>query len=86
MTEDEAKQKICPVRYVGIEYKDNDSPASHGAIYSKKCIGQECMAWRWINPPYVPCVVNGVEYKAVVDGIDLSKATPVGFCGLAGKP
>lgn len=54
MTEDEAKQKWCPFVRV---YSVSDSDGANGSWNrhqrnghdETRCIGSECMAWRW-NP------------------------------------
>jgi hypothetical protein len=60
---EEAKEKLCPLAKV--QYRQAHT----------RCIGDDCMAWRWI--------------KNCVDGVNSITITIVsetdGYCGLAGK-
>ena len=72
MTEDEAKNMACPELL--------DPLFRHGRYvetFKGKCIGSECMAWRW-----------GLEVRGVRgDHGGVPVSPPVdGWCGLAGKP
>jgi hypothetical protein len=74
MTGIEAKKKVCPARSLMIgllfvakrEIVGSDSP--------DKCIGSNCMMWRYVHP----------EYLIVEDKKDDEQLN--GYCGLAGKP
>ena len=46
MTEDEAKTKYCHKRFF-----DFPPPGGHAMTieHGVKCIGSQCMAWRWLN-------------------------------------
>lgn len=63
-TPDYAKTKICGV-----------ARASR-SISTPKCVGNECMAWRWFE-----------THIRTPDGTDtVLDGTTYGFCGLAGQP
>jgi hypothetical protein len=82
MTEQEAKEKWCPMIRFQI---GPDNAAWQGVAYtnrgeemrppeSVRCIASECMMWRW---SIVGATVNGVY----------DDNYPVeGYCGLGGKP
>lgn len=78
MTEDEAKTKICcgPLLPVHVEIKAGIF-REDGSVQIGRCIGSQCMAWRW-------------EAKFGVDPNNPANATKLpptdGFCGLAGRP
>jgi hypothetical protein len=72
MTEEEAKQKWCPM----VRYYDRNSEMAYNAWYDTsggegrcKCIGSACMMWRWD-----------------VDKCRKGPEVDHGYCGLAGKP
>ena len=47
MTEDEAKQKWCPmVRFNPPDGENNRSP-DHGGLNNARCIASECAVWKW---------------------------------------
>lgn len=64
MKESEAKAKWCPYQGIGVKA---DSKAGERS----RCIGSECMAWRWKKEP-IPMTA---EFTEAGDG----------FCGLAGE-
>ena len=74
MTEEEAKSKWCPhVRsYAGGWNADS----SHRIPTVARCIGSDCMAWRWVQDELTTFIAN-----------DKTVVTPSehGYCGLAGK-
>lgn len=50
MTEDEARQKWCPmVREGGAVFVSNRSSAQQHAF---NCIASDCMMWRWRKPGF----------------------------------
>lgn len=63
MTEEEAKTKWCP------QFGSAHEPG--------RCIGSECMAWRW-----------GAQHTTIRNDVDPPEFTTVceGWCGLAGHP
>ena len=77
MTEDEARQKWCPmVRYVA-SYKGTPTPPLNRAAGGNdvmlnptncQCIASDCMMWRWVAEDNA----RDVSYW--------------GYCGLAGRP
>lgn len=75
MTEEEAKTKWCPfVRmhpggYNASTHFDGMPDQRYG-----RCIGSDCMAWRWHQVPAGP-----PPYSVL-------KNSNEGYCGLAGKP
>lgn len=85
MTEQEAKEKWCPMARVANALHPNGSTAIAGFTVANRssgvgdvpvnsmCLGSSCMAWRWINDPAGPQPPDGPEsdYR--------------GYCGLAGK-
>jgi hypothetical protein len=77
MTEDEAKTKRCPVG-AGNMAAIEGTPAIHMNIYTTKCIGSDCMAWRWGEP--------SISVKKVMEGEECPIENNNGYCGLAGKP
>jgi hypothetical protein len=67
-----AKEKWCPFD------KGQASPREHSA---GRCIGPECMMWRfWIPPPETPTKVNYLTEEKHGKR-DLDKK---GYCGIAG--
>jgi hypothetical protein len=78
MTEDEAKTKWCVL----------SSPAA-GLI---KCMGSDCMGWRWTRPDWTPPIAGEIQIPGVmrwyVNGREVGPPPSDidGHCGLAGKP
>jgi hypothetical protein len=73
MTEDEAKQKLCPMaRNEVLDSNDNfHALTNRGA----KCIGSACMMWRKEKLEYTEEPIPEADFRS-----------PPGYCGLAGKP
>lgn len=84
LTETEAKTKWCPFARVATQYADgkpinrvgSDSEESPVPVIEmifdeSKCIGSDCMAWRW---------------KTSLPTSFVPKPTSTGHCGLAGTP
>jgi hypothetical protein len=76
MTEEQAKEKWCPM-----VHSYSGSPAGGGFFTSggdnryARCIGSACMMWRWrMVLPHG--MMNGKVHESATDG----------YCGLAGKP
>lgn len=81
LTEEEAKTKWCPHGRVWQKASSEGitSFTTHGCMGSVPiCIGSACMAWR-----FVP---QGENYSENMATGDRTYLTPVGYCGLAGKP
>ena len=85
MTEDEAKERWCPFAMVPttlttaeqkLAATGNRGTAMDQPYESARCIGSECMAWRWH--------VQVDSEHSHVKGPTVPK--PDGYCGLAGKP
>lgn len=93
LTEEEAKSKWC-VHSRTLFYAADATP--HGGIsltstsfnkkyhekkvqYSK-CIGSECMSWRWSITGYTSFGMNQTSTS------EIPKEEWKGYCGLAGKP
>jgi len=83
MTEDQAKQKWCPM----VRFNDRNSETAYNAWYDTsggegrcKCIGSACMMWRWdaITPE------EKRQLREYGDSTGPLLAIP-GYCGLAGK-
>lgn len=76
MTEEEAKTKLCPnsMSFPGVEGVFEPGPF--------KCSGSACMAWRWLDN-----VFGEPAYETrKIDDHGNFEHSPLGFCGLAGKP
>ena len=104
MTEGEAKTKWCPfVRvalideqlgavfegYNRMSYKQSEHMPDGGAYSPEtKCIGSECMAWRWnVFTTVTTNKSKPPEHKAVVDNFEIKIQKEFGgYCGLASKP
>lgn len=84
MTEDEAKQKWCPM--VSLEnvttrfHEKRDGQPGRSAVYAAHCIGSDCMMWRWdaITPE------EKRQLREYGDDTGPLLAIP-GYCGLGGK-
>ena len=101
MTEDEAKQKMCP--YMAILGGLSKEVAADVGI---RCIASECMLWRKLSPDYpvIPCPHCGGQKTRIVtkqgrsrveecfdcEGTgeyqDIDNPILKGYCGLGGKP
>jgi len=99
VTEDEAKKRWCPfaasrsvergtaTRHITVTswLTNKDEPDS----FNIRCIGSDCMAWRWkhvfsTNDAHRPSRPDGVV--ATVDVIGETETWHLnGYCGLAGK-
>ena len=66
-TEEEAKTKWCHATIARTNVHVDDRLDS----FQPRCIGSDCMAWRWQPNASVSQGING---------------TRPGYCGLAGKP
>ena len=98
MTEDEAKTKWCPFARVAYDgFNGNRFCAEeHNRIAlnpaSSRCIGSNCMAWRWkiellkITPKTGHSYITNKENVNFVEtGAVIEKIEKEGYCGLAGK-
>jgi hypothetical protein len=76
MTEEEAKRKWCPfARTADAEVAGYNRTGVLGAnLDDVKCLGSDCMAWRWMPRPLETMPSDG------------SKIEPWGYCGLVAKP
>jgi hypothetical protein len=83
MTENEAKTKWCPfARTIALMEGKSCGPANRitsvapepPSLAYDKCLGSQCMAWRWNHGPDDP-EPNKVRIYI-----------PDGYCGLADKP
>lgn len=109
MTEEEAKKKWCP--HARFKFSAlSDCPASNrddGSDGCKnpflrsgtRCLGSECMAWRWSTAKETEAFLGLVRDRMKATGENFAKATQAalvengetfvkteGFCGLAGAP
>lgn len=108
MTEDEAKKKWCP--FARAPWLNGDGPygvvavnrqatgvrpKNLGAPEEPKCLGSECMAWRWLLPPKETEENKRMKHSDIIDILptDADKKAvaalpeiPTGYCGIAGKP
>ena len=85
MTEQEAKQKWCPmVRYMNFEggIINNRGQYLVGSFpNTMECIASDCMMWRWSMLPD-----GEPEYAAKAIGGGHFENAPCGYCGLTNKP
>lgn len=72
MTEDEAKEKWCPMARIGYSPQGELFDNRQYNFATTQCIASTCMMWRYINPSYV----KGTEEDKKLSG----------YCGLGGKP
>jgi len=94
MTEAEAKTKWCPFMQIGLT--DVRFATNRGHVLQQnekttlKCIGSECMAWRWTNSPERIKEHELLNKKGVGqpgrENKPWPEGQPAGYCGLAGKP
>ncbi len=97
MTEEEAKTKWCPFANVGSTtsglggFNRFIPPVGSGSDESVRCIGSDCMAWRW----EARLLGHDIEHqkathgaiKGAVEHARFCREHPLlGFCGLAGRP
>ena len=71
MTEDQAKQKWCPMyRFIPTNGSNGDNRVRSIQNTKANCIASDCMAWR-----------------TSIDPVDaaIAEVDPDGYCGLAGK-
>lgn len=75
-TEEEATIKWCPhgILNGAGDASVNRDPYDRGLT---RCVGSQCMSWRWVKDPLVSFVTNGQQDNT---------RTEYGYCGLAGKP
>ncbi len=91
MTEDEAKQKWCPMgrtlyQVGSVAAACNWFVNNHGENVATRCIGSGCMMWRANKMPQ-----DYPAYKVTFDGEMMSSQQVDivdfgGYCGLGGKP
>ena len=82
MTEDQAKEKWCPmVRMGAISSHGFNRDSQAGTDYPHyKCVASDCAMWRWVQETYTP---DGADPFATVKPL---RNSDKGYCGLAGKP
>lgn len=89
MTEDEAKTKWCPFARTPQpqNYAANRTPK--GSFINSKCLGSECMAWRWnkaANPNWKPRnYISSIVSNPYLEEPSSADSQIEGYCGLAGK-
>jgi len=76
MTEEEAKAKWCPFVRCGNVSRDSDNVINRfvhndGHFEGLRCIGSQCMTWRW---------------EALPSAGQFGQTVHHGYCGLAGRP
>lgn len=85
MTEEEAKQKWCPMMRYIIDEEGDDVISNRctnfkheygAATDSTTCIASDCMMWRW-NKEQKPSVMDIAQ--------PVMESTTSGYCGLGGK-
>ena len=84
ITEEEASNKWCPFVQVAdiptigrlatnrVNVVEDFRPGSPSAQNLSRCLGSQCMAWRWLNGDGLFSGQTDVKVR--------------GFCGLAGSP
>ena len=79
LTEGVAKGMWCPHarKIVHKQQKPghNMEEVSEDVVYREKCIASKCMMWRWLP------LRKTTKTESIV-----TQGTPVGCCGLGGKP
>ena len=98
MTEDQAKTKWCPQYRVATSggdhstFQTDNRPLEYEGKTSvlheyARCIGQECMAWRWGVEHPDGGWIEAAPNEAVANARRKDPTYVVGgYCGLAGKP
>lgn len=71
MTEEEAKEKWCPMAQISYQFY-----AGIGRSEFQQCSGSNCMMWRWNTAGFKYCDGDRVDVPSKTDG----------YCGLGGKP
>lgn len=73
MTEDEAKQKWCPMVRFAPDSENGGMLVLNQPQDTLKCVASDCMMWRldWAQ--------RGIDYAS-------GEIPTKGYCGLAGKP
>lgn len=92
-TENEAETKWCPAARVGSGGSGNrysfDIDATKASAFAK-CIGSNCMMWRWANKPnpawQPPNMMTTYGADTRNDPPAYIDDTTRGYCGLAGRP
>jgi hypothetical protein len=94
-TEDEAMTKWCHAARVGSDTGCNrysmDIDAAHASAFAK-CIGSNCMMWRWAqkpNPNWKQPDHNSMSWPPRDTRSDppmYIEDTTRGYCGLGGRP
>ena len=92
MTESEAQTKWCPFARIVFE-QFNIAGNRLNSITStipdpSRCIGSECMAWRWNEPTCRKKEEGTIHSLRMLDsewGEKYERMPDTGYCGLAGK-
>lgn len=90
MTEEEAKQKWCPMVRASISQGDGnasnrDCHRPNEAPEYAQCIGSKCMMWTQIKQLF-DVTHNSFVEKVEHTGWEYEMRFNGGYCGLAGKP
>jgi hypothetical protein len=86
MTEDEAKQKMCPhfasaaLQTPGMGRLEQDE-----IVTAMRCKGSDCMMWRWLELPMHLRKGTFMDDDGTSHNVNILSNTQ-GRCGLGGKP
>lgn len=75
MTEDQAKEKWCPMAIYKSFGNSEQKPSHHNHRIGSSCVASDCMMWQWKET-----LTLGPGSSGMVDISDTD-----GYCGLAGK-
>lgn len=87
LSEEEARKKVCP--HLPVDRVQGSIDPDRNCVWQfARCIASACMAWRWAEEKneeaqmaFEACCPTGASM-----GCEVTGPSPVGYCGLAGRP